>query len=98
MELLLSGTRKDANWALRVGLVNAIVSESDLLETALGLARQIAEASPRAVQNIRKLAIESLSIPFEEAVEMGLEMRRKTPRAETARGAQAFLDKKKPGF
>ena len=98
MELLLSGTRKDANWALRVGLVNAIVSESDLLETALGLARQIAEASPRAVQNIRKLAIESLSIPFEEAVEMGLEMRRKTPRAETARGAKAFLDKKKPGF
>jgi enoyl-CoA hydratase/carnithine racemase len=98
LELLLAGVKKDAQWALRVGLVNAVVPPEELMDTALALARQIAEASPRAVRNIRHLALESFSLPFDEAVEMGLEMRRQTPRAETAQGTKAFLEKKKPDF
>jgi len=98
MEILLAGTKKDADWALRTGLVNAVVPESELMESALALAGEIAEASPRAVQNIRKLALRSLSTPPEEVIAMGQEMRRKTPRAETAQGTGAFLAKQKSNF
>jgi len=58
------------------------------MDAVLALAGQIAEASPRAVQNIRKLAIESLSISFHEAVQNSgwkCAARRRAPRPPRAR-------------
>ncbi|MFQ5474189.1 MAG: enoyl-CoA hydratase/isomerase family protein [Dehalococcoidia bacterium] len=98
LELLFTGARKDAAWAERSGLVNAVVPFSQLMDKAMELAGQIADASPMAIQNMKKLAIKSFSIPFEEAIAMGMEMRRNTPRAQLAEGASAFLEKRKPDF
>ena len=53
-EMLFLGTVLDAEQALSVGLVNRVYSSSSLLEEASGLARQIAEKPPLAVQAIKR--------------------------------------------
>jgi enoyl-CoA hydratase len=48
-ELLLSGKTIDADEALRIGLVNAVVPRAELETTALAFAKEIAQAAPLAV-------------------------------------------------
>lgn len=57
MEMLLTGNRMDAATAERWGLINRIVEPGQLLETALGYARQIAQNAPLAVQAAKELAL-----------------------------------------
>jgi enoyl-CoA hydratase/carnithine racemase len=97
-ELLLAGVKKDAAWAERVGLVNAVVPYASMMEKAMELATQMADSSPQAVRNIKQLALRSFSVPYEEAVALGMEMRRKTSRSQYKEGSAAFLEKRKPDF
>ena len=48
-ELLLTGKLIDADEALRIGLVSSLHAPAELVLAATALARQIAEAAPRAV-------------------------------------------------
>ena len=48
-ELLLTGKTIDADEALRIGLVNAVHAPDELVPAAVAMAREIAEAAPRAV-------------------------------------------------
>jgi crotonobetainyl-CoA hydratase len=56
MKLILTGAPIDAATALRWGLVNDVVPADRLLETALGLAHQIAANAPLAVQASKRVA------------------------------------------
>jgi enoyl-CoA hydratase/carnithine racemase len=49
MELLLTGRPIDARRAYEIGFVNRVVEPHELLETALGLAREIIEGAPLSV-------------------------------------------------
>src|SRR5579872_648824 len=62
-ELILSGEMISADEALRVGLVNRVVEQAELIPTAESIAKKIAANAPLAV----KFAM--------EAVEHGMEMR-----------------------
>lgn len=59
MELLLTGEPIDAEAAARWGLVNAVVPQEKLLETAFAYARRIAANAPLAVQAAKELAVRS---------------------------------------
>ena len=50
MEIILTGNQMDAHEALRVGLVNKVVPQSDLISTALSLAQTIASKGQPAVR------------------------------------------------
>lgn len=53
--LMLSGRRFDAGWAERVGFAQVVVPEDHVLETALELAHDIAQANPEAVRATKRL-------------------------------------------
>jgi crotonobetainyl-CoA hydratase len=67
LQLILTGAPIDAAAALRWGLVNEVVPADRLLETALGLAHQIAANAPLAVQASKRVAqgIRDGSVPAE---------------------------------
>ena len=54
-ELLLTGRRMDAAEALRWGLVNQVVSATELLPAAGALARRITESAPLAVAALQQI-------------------------------------------
>src|ERR1700691_659710 len=59
MEMLLTGEAIDADTALRWGLVNRVVPQSELLDNAFAYARQIAANAPLAVRAAKELAYRS---------------------------------------
>lgn len=59
-EMIVTGAPIDAATALAVGLVNRLVPEAALQETAISVARQIAANAPLAVQRSRDLARRAL--------------------------------------
>lgn len=55
MEMLLTGRRMDTNEALRWGLVNAVVSQPQLLEKARELAQSILKAAPLSIAAVKEV-------------------------------------------
>ncbi len=80
----------DATTAERWGLVNSVVAQSDLLETALDLARSIAAHDPDAVTQIKALVNDGAALPFGQA--MALETRRSSENYAAARPKNLIAD------
>jgi enoyl-CoA hydratase/carnithine racemase len=57
--------------ALQLGLVNRVVPERDLLQTALDLAGRLAEVNPPAMALTKRLFHEVADLPLEQALEKG---------------------------
>lgn len=66
-EMTLTGNFVDAQTALRIGLLNHLVAEDDLLPTALALAAAIAEQVPEMVAHVRQDWEATTYLPFREA-------------------------------
>ena len=98
-ELILTGDLIGAEEAARIGLVNRVVSPSQLMETARRLADRIASRAPLAVARAKAaiLATQQLSLDkglaFE--VECASEVMQSPDRVE---GMQAFIEKRRPVF
>ena len=59
-----------ADEALRIGLVNAVYPQAELMDNALKLANKIAKNAPIAVRNCKKAMNEGISLPIDKAVEV----------------------------
>jgi enoyl-CoA hydratase/carnithine racemase len=57
MELLLTGKTVDADTALRYGLINRVVPQADLLDTAFEVVREVLANAPLAVRAAKELAV-----------------------------------------
>ncbi len=66
-EMTLTGNFVDAETALRIGLLNHLVAEEELLPTALALAAAIAEQVPEMVAHVRQDWEATTYLPFREA-------------------------------
>jgi enoyl-CoA hydratase len=66
MELLLTGDAIDAQTALRIGLVNHVVPGEQVLPKARKIAAKIAANGPIAVQEIKRMAIQSVGLSLEQ--------------------------------
>jgi E-phenylitaconyl-CoA hydratase len=99
MELLLTGDRFDAATAERWGLVNRVVPLSDLIDTAMGYARRIAQNAPLAVQAAKELALRSrdTDLPTGLRIEQALN-RLLMFTADAKEGPAAFAEKREPSF
>ncbi len=99
MEILLTGNRIDAHEAWRLGLVNYVVSQEQLMAKAEELAAAIAANGPLAVRKIKEAVRRTSGRPYEEAFKIENECAREVMRSEDAReGPRAFMEKRKPVY
>ncbi len=99
MELCLTGELIDAGEALALGLLNRVVPREELLETALGLAQQIAANGPIAVRATRAALRETAGLSEARALEHSKQLALPVFRSEdSVEGVRAFLEKRVPVY
>ena len=69
-QLVYSALNIKADEAYRIGLVNAVYPQAELMENVLKLAGKIAKNAPIAVRNCKKAINDGISLPIEKAVEV----------------------------
>jgi enoyl-CoA hydratase len=99
LELLLTGMMIDAQEALRIGLVNRVVSADRLLEECETLLRTILEQGPLAV----RIVLEAVDAALDMSVDDALLLEANhfgflSSTADMREGTTAFLEKRKAQF
>ena len=69
-QLLYTARNIDAAEALRIGLVNAVVPQAELLDTAVKMANNVAKNAPIAVRACKKAVNEGMQVSIDKAVEI----------------------------
>lgn len=98
-ELIVTGKIVDANYAEKIGLVNSVVPQKNLLETCETMAKQIAKNSPLAVKLSLDAMHHGLELTLDEALnyeasEFGFIFNSH----DMKEGTTAFAEKRKPDF
>jgi len=97
--LNMTGEFIDARTAYEWGLVERVVSKEELLDTAVGIARAIADRSPVAIGVLRELARTTRDLSLEEGLRREADgFRRCLSSEDGAEGVAAFLEKREPHF
>jgi enoyl-CoA hydratase len=96
---LMTGEMIDANEALRLGLVQKVVSSEELIAESVQIAQKIAKKGKIAVQKTKEVAIKAYDMNFSEACEYeAKEFGKLFGNGESGEGMQAFLEKRKPNW
>jgi len=93
MELLLTGERRDAEWARTAGLVNTIVPNAALMTTAERMANAIADNGEDAIRIMRDLGERAMEEKFADLVEHGLTLREKMETGDMIDRQAAFANR-----
>ncbi len=96
--LLTTGEMIDASEALRIGLVQKVVTHEQLMDEVMRIAKLIATKGPRAVEKVKLLAHNGLSMSMEEASDLEAQHFGSLFGAgnQGEEGMKAFLEKRKP--
>lgn len=98
-ELILTGNHIDASEAYRIGLVNKVVPQGQLMDEAKALAATIVKKGQIAV----RFALKAVNMTSETTLTEGLELEASlfgkcAATSDSKEGAKAFLEKRKPAF
>ncbi|MFN2545742.1 MAG: enoyl-CoA hydratase/isomerase family protein [Actinomycetota bacterium] len=97
MEILLLGEAVDADTAFRMGLVNKVVPQAELLAEARRWAETIMANAPLAISAVKRSALTGLRMNLKEAFEQELALAAEIFMTEDAReGPLAFAQKRQP--
>lgn len=97
MEMLLTGTMISAEDAVRIGLINRVVTAGSELDEAMALAQLIAKKSPHAVITGKQAFYKQLDMDLAEAYRYTSEIMVKNLLAADAKeGICAFIEKRSP--
>jgi enoyl-CoA hydratase/carnithine racemase len=98
-ELMFTCEKVDAARCERIGLVNRVVPDAQLLIEAFALARSMAEGPKMALRYMKDNLDEALSFDFATARDQEAErLLRLTTTADHREAVQAFIEKRKPVF
>lgn len=97
---MLAGDAIHADEALRLGLVNRVVEEENLLSGAESLARSIIDtAAPLAARACLEAVTRGARMPLEDGLKLEAELFARLFSTEDVReGTRAFLEKRRPDF
>jgi 2-(1,2-epoxy-1,2-dihydrophenyl)acetyl-CoA isomerase len=99
MELMLLGEKLPAPKALEWGLINRVVPDADVEDTAFALAADLAKGPTRALGLIRQIAWKATDTDLATSLMAEREAQRETGRSSDFReGVQAFLEKRAAVF
>jgi len=98
-ELCMTGDTLDAESALRIGLVNAVVSHADLLPKVRDVAAKIAAKGPLAITQCKRVLARGADVPLATANELEVQAFAALFDSHDQReGMKAFLEKRKAAF
>ena len=99
LELMFTGEHIDAQEACRLGLVNRVVAQSELMATAMALAQRINESAPIAVRLVKEAALKGLDLPLMDGLRMESLFSLFVHTTDDAReGPVAFAEKRPPVY
>lgn len=99
MEFLLCADVVDAARAAEMGLLNAVVPEDDLLDTAFAYAARITKNAPLAIQATKRSVLEGLKTDMREAYRNEARISQEVFATEDAKeGPRAFAEKRAPNW
>ncbi len=99
LEMIFTAEQADAQEAYRIGLVNRVVSQKDLLPTAVALAEKICKNAPLAVRAAKESVYCGLDLPLEEGMRFEQFLANLVrDSADTQEGMRAFAEKRKPHY
>lgn len=99
MELILTARSVSSEEALRLGLVTAVVDETDFEATVEQWARQLAGAPTGAVGRVKQLLAHSVTSDLKSQLRFEREMQMASGKTDDFReGITAFLEKRAPRF
>jgi enoyl-CoA hydratase len=98
-EMVYLGEMIDAQEAWRIGLVNKVVAQEQLIEATRQLAGKALQCGPTAMVVQKKLMAQWMDLSLSDATEAGLQAFRETYKTgEPQEGMNAFLGKRKPNY
>jgi enoyl-CoA hydratase/carnithine racemase len=98
-ELLLTGKLIDAQEAYRIGLVNKVVPQAEVMSTAIEWAEAICKAAPLAVRAAKEAMIRGSAMTLEEGLRLESALEASVMATDDfAEGTGAFVEKKKPSY
>ncbi|MCC6246254.1 MAG: enoyl-CoA hydratase/isomerase family protein [Rubrivivax sp.] len=99
-ELFFTAARRiDAAKAHAIGLVQAVTTREQLMETAFAYAADIEHTSPLGLAGIKQVVNQATDLPWEEAVRLDQAVRRPLEGTrDYAEGIQAHFEKRRPVF
>ena len=98
-ELILTGDIIQAEEAVRIGLVNRVVSPEELMDEAMALAGRILKNAPLAVQFSNRAIKSGLETDLDTGIGLEAELFAQCFTTEDQKeGMKAFLEKRKPVF
>ncbi|MFC2024113.1 enoyl-CoA hydratase/isomerase family protein [Chloroflexota bacterium] len=98
-ELIMMGGIIDADEAGRIGLVNKVVTQGELMPTAREWARIISQKAPLAVRAAKQAMIEGINKSLEEGLKLEFSLLGDVLGTEDfIEGTEAFMGKRKPAF
>jgi enoyl-CoA hydratase len=99
MYLCLTGELIDAQEALRIGLVQRVVPQAELLDTARKIASTIAQKAPLAIESCKRAINGGAHLPVADALEIeALEFGTLVNTNDFKEGTSAFLEKRKANW
>lgn len=99
LEMICTGRRVPAEEALRIGLVNDVVTPVDLVDRAVAMVRSVLENGPIAVTAAIRSAYYAMDATADEAFEAEAELFGSLAATDDMKeGIRAFLEKRSPEF
>ncbi len=98
-ELLLTGKLIDAQEAYRIGLVNKVVPQAEVMTTAKEWAEAICKAAPLAVRAAKEAMLRGSAMTIEEGLRLENALVASVMATEDfIEGTTAFVEKRKPNY
>jgi enoyl-CoA hydratase len=99
LQLILTGEPVTADEALRIGLVNAVFPQAELLTSVKAVANKIVGRGPQAVALAKQAVRRGANLPLRDGLELEADLFGLiSSTAEMKEGMAAFLEKRKPSW